>query len=72
MDHDDLVKEAEELAEGMKQGEKIDRAFVYAYVANHELRFLADQVERNKWVIIGIGVPILLTMVATLFKQILG
>ena len=72
MDHDDLVREAEELAEGMKQAEKIDRAFVYSYVANHELRFLTELVERNKWVTIGIGVPILLTMIATLFKQILG
>ena len=56
----------------MKQAEKIDRAFVYSYVANHELRFLTELVERNKWVTIGIGVPILLTMIATLFKQILG
>ena len=72
MDHDDLVKEAEELAKGMKQGEKIDCAFVYSYVANHELRFLGDQVARNKWLIIGVGVPILLTLVATLFNQILG
>jgi len=44
-DHDDLLKEAEELAESMKQAEKIDWSFKYSYIANHELGYLTQSIE---------------------------
>jgi len=43
--HKDLLEEAEELAESMKQAEKIDWSFKYSYIANHELGHLAQVIE---------------------------
>jgi len=44
-DHDDLLKEAEDLAEGMKQSEKIDWSFKHLYVLNHEFGYLAQTLD---------------------------
>ena len=68
MDHDDLVKEAEELAQGKKTHDLALMAFIYSYVANHELAYLCKDVKQNRWIIVAIGLPILLAVILSLFK----
>lgn len=38
MNHEELLKEAEQLAKTLGREEKIDWAFRYSYIQNHELR----------------------------------
>lgn len=81
--HDDLIKEAEELAAGMKQGEKINQGFIHSYVANHELQLVIQAIEhlRDKvnWIwnfvmatAIAIGVGLIGLIVFALAKWIMG
>ena len=66
--HDDLIKEAEKLAASMKQADKIDRGFVYSFVANHELQILIERVYANTKLLWGL----LITIVVALGLAIIG
>lgn len=75
--HEELIREAEKNAASMKQAEKIDRAYVHSYVANHELRLVVQAIDhlRDKvnlvWnfvmataVTVGVGLVSLLVVAA--------
>lgn len=66
MDHDELVKEAEELAKGMKQGEMARQAFIFAYVANAELRAVWQELKHLRWLICSVLVVLVLGIVANI------
>jgi len=68
MDHDDLVKQAEELAEGKKGPELARMAFVYAYVGNHELAMVIERLSALSRLVWGI----LLALVLTLGSAVIG
>jgi len=65
MNHDALIEEARELARGKKTAELAEMAFIYAYVANHEVRMVF-------WLLLTIGVPMALMLLGILTKMILG
>jgi len=66
--HDDLVKEGEGLAEGKKVPELARMAFVYAYVANHELSMVMERLDGLTKLVWGI----LLALVLTLGSAVIG
>ena len=68
MEHDDLVKEAEALAEGKTKGELAKLAFVYSYVANHELAMVMEKLAGLTKLVWGI----LLALVLTLGSAVIG
>ena len=68
MEHDDLVRQAEEMAEGKKPPELARLAFVYAYVANHELAMVMEKLAGLTKLVWGI----LLTLVLTLGSAVIG
>uniref|UniRef100_A0A6M3MBG4 Uncharacterized protein n=1 Tax=viral metagenome TaxID=1070528 RepID=A0A6M3MBG4_9ZZZZ len=68
MEHDDLVKEAEKLAEEKTKGELAKLAFVYAYVANHELVLVIEKLASLSKLVWGI----LLALVLTLGSAVIG
>jgi len=68
MEHDDLVKQGEELAEGKKVPELARMAFVYAYVGNHELAMVIERLSALSRLVWGI----LLALVLTLGSAVIG
>lgn len=66
--HDELIEEAEKLAASMKQADKIDRGFVYSFVANHELQILIERVYANTKLLWGL----LLTIVMAIALAVVG
>jgi hypothetical protein len=68
MEHDDLVKQAEELAEGKEMPELARLAFVYAFVANHELALVMEKLGGLTKLVWGI----LLALVLTLGSAVIG
>ncbi len=54
MDHDELIEEAERIAEGMKQGEMIKQAFIFGYVANAELRSVLQELKHYRWILYSV------------------
>lgn len=66
--HDELIEEAEKLAASMKQADKIDRGFVYSFVANHELQILIERVYANTKLLWGL----LITIVAAIALAVVG
>ena len=65
-DHEQLIEEAEKLAKGMKQGEKIEQGFIYAYVANAELRALWQELKHLRWILSSVLVVLALGVLANL------
>ena len=68
MEHNDLVKEAEGLAEGKKTPELARLSFVYSYVANHELAMVIERLGGLTKLVWGI----LLALVLTLGSAVIG
>ena len=66
--HDELIEEAEKLAASMKQADKIDRGFVYSFVANHELQILIERVYANTKLLWGL----LITIVVAIALAVVG
>lgn len=78
MNHAQLVKEAEKMAAGLAPDECAKRGFVFAYVANHELRMLVDAVKDleekvSQWgkIAAAIGTPVLVGLVLAIIKIML-
>lgn len=63
MNHEELVREAEKLAKGMKPAQLIHRAFVYSYVANHELRIMMERISNLHKLVWSILMVLALTLV---------
>jgi len=79
MEEDELRAEAEQLAKDKKPADLAKMAFVYSYVANHELRMLLDKLdwvrEKLAWhdkLLLGIGAAVLLTVFTAVCKIIFG
>ncbi|HUW95108.1 MAG TPA: hypothetical protein VMW58_04930 [Anaerolineae bacterium] len=76
MDHDDLVKQGEELAEGKKVPELAKMAFVYAYVGNHELAMVIERLSALSRLVWGILLALVLALgsavIAMIFKTLAG
>ena len=76
MDHDDLVKQAEDLAEGKKMPELARLAFVYAYVGNHEIAMVMERLSSLSRLVWGILLALVLglgsAVIAMVFKTLGG
>jgi len=76
MEHNDLVKEAEQLAEGKTKGELAKLAFVYSYVANHELAMVIERLSSLSRLVWGILLALVLglgtAVIAMIFKSLGG
>ena len=72
MDHEELLKEAEQLAKQLDREEKIDWAFKYSYIGNHELRLTIAELQNLKKLVWGIGSSLIVGLVLTMFKLFLG
>ena len=70
--HDDLIKEAEKLAASMKQADKIDRGFVYSFVANHELQILIERVYANTKLLWGLLITIVMAIALAVVGAIIA
>lgn len=70
--HDELIKEAEKLAASMKQADKIDRGFVYSFVANHELQILIERVYANTKLLWGLLITIVVAIALAIVGAIIG
>jgi uncharacterized membrane protein len=67
--HDELMEEAMGLAKNMKQGQKIEQAFIYAYVANHELRSVWQELKYLRWLICSAVLLMALGIVANILAK---
>ena len=72
MSHEQLLKEAEQLAKQLDREEKIDWAFKYSYIGNHELRLTIAELESLKKLVWGIGSGLIIGLILTMFKLFLG
>jgi len=72
MNHEDLLKQAEQLAKTLDHEEKTDWAFKYSYVENHELRLTVAEVQNLKKLVWGMGSALIVGLVLTMFKLFLG
>ena len=70
--HDELIEEAEKLAASMKQADKIDRGFVYSFVANHELQILIERVYANTKLLWGLLITIVVAIALAVVGAIIG
>jgi hypothetical protein len=62
MDHDDLVKEAQELEKSLSGEEKLSWAFRYSYVANQEMRVLIERLGSLTKLVWGVLIAIMLML----------
>lgn len=76
MDHDDLVKQAEKLAEGKKVPELASLAFIYAYVVNHEMAMVMERLSSLSRLVWGVLLALVLglgsAVIAMIFKSLGG
>lgn len=72
MNEDELKAEAEELAEDKKPADLARMAFVYSYVANHELRMVLNEMRWIKKMVLGIGATFIATVFGAVCKMIWG
>lgn len=70
--HNELIKEAETLAEGKNDHDLALWGFIYSYIGNHEQRALWQRLGYIEKTLLGIGVPILLGIVTLVIKALLG
>jgi len=68
MEHDDLVKEAEKLADAMEEPELARWGFIHSYVTNHELAMVIERLSSLSKLVWGI----LLALVLTLGSAVIG
>jgi len=74
--HDELVKEAERIAAKLTPEERSEQGYVWAYVANHELRMVIDKLAALTKLVWGILVALVLTLgsavIGMVFKVLTG
>jgi len=72
MNHEELLKQAEQLAKTLDQKEKLDWAFKYSYIGNHELRLTIAELQNVKKLVWGMGSALIIGLILTMFKLFLG
>jgi len=68
MNHKELIEEARQLAKGKTTGELAEMAFVYSYVANHELRMVWGRLGTMEKVILGVGIAVITAVVVQIIR----
>jgi len=76
VDHDGLIKEAEGIAAKLTAGERSEQGYIWAYVANHELRMVIEKLAALTKLVWGILLALVLTLgsavIGMIFKVLTG
>lgn len=77
--HDELLAEAEALADNLDDKEMARWGFVYSYIGNHEqraiwqkLKSIEQRLKNIDRLVVALGVPILLSLLGILLNAFLG
>ena len=68
MNHKELIEEAKELAKGKTTGELAEMAFVYSYVANHELRMVWGRLGSMEKIVLGVGIAVITAIIVQIIR----
>ena len=66
--HKELIEEARELAKGKTTGELAEMAFVYSYVANHELRMVWGRLGSIEKIVLGVGLAVISAVIIQMIQ----